>query len=299
MLVRDRTEEFNSLMNFRGKYSDTHGLMQQETAIVEIITIPKWITSYNDFIEKYKTLKNYIRKEYAEYCRNANTVRMTETTINHEEKIEEMNIHINTNLKYLKNILDNFQSIFESDKGDDDFSQQELAVINNIKIYFSILFNSLGKSYNKIEFQYEMNKKRQDNTRKKFSQQFEGASERIEKYPGDILGQDTINDELRYRVELNEKIIEERFSEIATIVKSAKQIHQMFSDLNAIVIEHGTILDRIDKNMDKTYDHTRKAKEELIQTVKEQKKGNNFFIPCLCFLVVLIMILVGLIIMKN
>lgn len=299
MLVRNRTDDFNSLMNFRGKYSDTHKLIQQETTVVEMTTIPKWILSYNDFIEKYRALKEYIKGEYMECCREASIVRIKATEVNYEEKIEEMNNHINSNLKYLKNILDTFQNIFESDKGNDDFSQQELAVINNIKTYFSILFNSLGKSYSKAEFQYEMSKKRQNNIKKIYNQKFDDFSKKMEEERQDALSQDVISDELKYRVEMNEKLIEERFNEIATIAKSAKQIHQMFYDLNAIVIEQGTILNRIDKNMDKTYDYTKKAKKELIETVKEQKKANNFFIPCLCILLFLIMILVGLIIMKD
>jgi syntaxin 16 len=302
MFFRNRTDDFNALMNFRGKDSDMQKLLSKElkeTTIVEMTPIPKWIKSYNEFIEKYKKLKEYLKVDYAECCREASVVRIKTSDINYEEKLEEMNNNINLDLKYLKNILDNFQNIFESDKGDDDFSQQELAVINNIKIYFSILFNSLAKSFNKSEFKYEMSKKRENDVRKRYNQQFDDISKKMDNECKDILAQDVISDELKYRVEMNEKLMEERFNEIATIAKSAKQIHQMFFDLNSIVMDQGTILNRIDKNMDKTYEHTKKAKKELIETVKAQKKANNYFIPCLCILIMLIMILIGLIVMKD
>ena len=58
------------------------------------------------------------------------------------------------------------------------------------------------------------------------------------------------------------------------IAKSAQELAQIFKDLNQLVIEQGTIVDRIDYNMDQA---VVKVKEGLQQVVKaeEYKKSNR------------------------
>lgn len=58
------------------------------------------------------------------------------------------------------------------------------------------------------------------------------------------------------------------------IAKSAQELAQIFKDLNQLVIEQGTIVDRIDYNMDQA---VTKVKEGLQQVVKaeEHKKSNR------------------------
>lgn len=58
------------------------------------------------------------------------------------------------------------------------------------------------------------------------------------------------------------------------VAKSAQELAQIFKDLNQLVIEQGTIVDRIDYNMDQA---VTKVKEGLQQVVKaeEHKKSNR------------------------
>ena len=74
------------------------------------------------------------------------------------------------------------------------------------------------------------------------------------------------------------------------LAKSAQELAQIFKDLNQLVIEQGTIVDRIDYNMDQA---VVKVKEGLQQVVKaeEYKKSNRpgFII----FVLVVIIIILG------
>ena len=47
-------------------------------------------------------------------------------------------------------------------------------------------------------------------------------------------------------------------------MKSITQLNELFKQMNRLVIEQGTLLDRIDFNIDLTYQRTTKAKQELI-----------------------------------
>ena len=74
------------------------------------------------------------------------------------------------------------------------------------------------------------------------------------------------------------------------LAKSAQELAQIFKDLNQLVIEQGTIVDRIDYNMDQA---VVKVKEGLQQVVKaeEYKKANRpgFII----FVLIVIIIILG------
>ena len=78
-----------------------------------------------------------------------------------------------------------------------------------------------------------------------------------------------------------------------TVAKSAQELAQIFKDLNQRVIEQGTIVDRIDYNMDQA---VVKVKEGLQQVVKaeEYKKSSRPY----CIIFVLVCIIVVCIVLK-
>lgn len=66
-----------------------------------------------------------------------------------------------------------------------------------------------------------------------------------------------------YELENIESIALDRNEKIDRLVKSINQLNELFKQMNRLVIEQGTILDRIDFNIDCTFQKTIKAKEEL------------------------------------
>lgn len=64
-----------------------------------------------------------------------------------------------------------------------------------------------------------------------------------------------------------------------------------------LVIDQGTILDRIDYNMEQVLEHT---KEGLVQLNKaEDHQKNAMSVKCIILLCVLIAIMLGVLILKN
>ena len=70
-------------------------------------------------------------------------------------------------------------------------------------------------------------------------------------------------------------LLQERDKEVDSIVKSVNNLHEMFKDMTILVNEQGTILDRIDYNIDIGYDNVSKGKKKLNQA-NESKKGSCF-----------------------
>ncbi len=74
-------------------------------------------------------------------------------------------------------------------------------------------------------------------------------------------------------VETNERHITEREREIQEIVKSMNGLATVFKELNTMVIDQGTMLDRIDYNIEQTNVNLEGGHEEL-------KKVNLLYKSC-------------------
>ena len=70
-------------------------------------------------------------------------------------------------------------------------------------------------------------------------------------------------------------VIDQREREVTQIAKSIHQLAEIFRDLQTLVIDQGTLLDRIDYNIEQTAVQVKEATVELdkvIKTKKEKKK---------------------------
>lgn len=78
-----------------------------------------------------------------------------------------------------------------------------------------------------------------------------------------------------------EVIAAQRSSEIAQIASSVVELNRIFKDLASLVIDQGTVLDRIDFNTEKIYQRSDEAKGQLHQAVKRKKESDSRAWKCL------------------
>ncbi len=79
-------------------------------------------------------------------------------------------------------------------------------------------------------------------------------------------------DQVRELIE-NEEDILRRDKELREILKSIIELQDMFKEFSTMLIEQGTMLDRIDYNLDQTNIHVKKGVENLVVAEKVQKAG--------------------------
>jgi syntaxin 16 len=91
--------------------------------------------------------------------------------------------------------------------------------------------------------------------------------------------------------------VNRRDEEIVKIAKSIEELAAIFKELAVLVIDQGTILDRIDYNMENAVEHAREGVKHLTKAEEHQKK--NLAIKCIILLVVLIIIMIGVLIWKH
>ena len=81
--------------------------------------------------------------------------------------------------------------------------------------------------------------------------------------------------------------------EVQNIAKSINDLAVLFKDLSTLVVEQGTILDRIDYNISEAKEHTTKANEALEKTVKIEKSAcsRNVIVVLGCLILMMLLVL--------
>ncbi|SPO31468.1 related to TLG2 - member of the syntaxin family of t-SNAREs [Ustilago trichophora] len=94
----------------------------------------------------------------------------------------------------------------------------------------------------------------------------------------------------------NDREIQQRSQEIDQIAKSIQELAQLFGDLQTLVIDQGTMLDRIDYNVELMGRELKGAVEELETATRYQRRSGRR--QCILFLCLLIAVLVAIIVIK-
>ncbi|XP_012583596.1 PREDICTED: syntaxin-16 [Condylura cristata] len=96
-------------------------------------------------------------------------------------------------------------------------------------------------------------------------------------------------------LEQNTLLVEEREREIRQIVQSISDLNEIFRDLGAVIVEQGTVLDRIDYNVEQSCIKTEDGLKQLHKAEQYQKKNRKMLVILILFvlIVVLVVILVG------
>lgn len=77
------------------------------------------------------------------------------------------------------------------------------------------------------------------------------------------------------RLSSNETAIAQREREITDIAKGIIELADIFKDLQTMVIDQGTVLDRIDYNVERMTTDVKAAQKELVVAKGYQKKGTK------------------------
>jgi syntaxin 16 len=91
--------------------------------------------------------------------------------------------------------------------------------------------------------------------------------------------------------------VDQRDQEITHIAKSIEELAQIFKELAVLVIDQGTILDRIDYNMETAVEHAKEGVKQLEKAEEHQK--NSVAMKCIFVLILLIIIMVIVLIVKH
>lgn len=90
----------------------------------------------------------------------------------------------------------------------------------------------------------------------------------------------------------SENLVVEREKDIQTIVRSVEELATIMRDLSVLVIDQGSVVDRIDYNMEQVSTHVEEGVKELVKAEKHQKSSRMMmcimFLFCACILMVFV-----------
>jgi len=86
----------------------------------------------------------------------------------------------------------------------------------------------------------------------------------------------------------------DRDRQVTNIVASIEELSQVMKDLSILIVDQGTVLDRIDYNMQATGDSVKAGVLELERAEKHQKSSRNWliigFLSIACFIMLLLLL---------
>ncbi|KAJ8899095.1 hypothetical protein K2173_010248 [Erythroxylum novogranatense] len=105
------------------------------------------------------------------------------------------------------------------------------------------------------------------------------------------------NDDQIVTLKKSEQFTEEREKEIEQVVASVNELAQIMKDLSVLVIDQGTIVDRIDYNIQNVSSAVEDGFKQLQKAERTQKKGG--MVMCATVLVIMCFIMIVLLILKE
>ncbi|CAG7878311.1 unnamed protein product [Brassica rapa] len=99
------------------------------------------------------------------------------------------------------------------------------------------------------------------------------------------------------KIKKSEEISVEREKEIQQVVESVNELAQIMKDLSALVIDQGTIVDRIDYNIQNVSSTVEDGLKQLQKAERTQRSGG--MVKCASVLVILCFIMLVLLILKE
>lgn len=88
---------------------------------------------------------------------------------------------------------------------------------------------------------------------------------------------------------INERLINERETEINHVVKSISDLNELFKDLATMVSDQGTVLDRIDYNIERVSHSVEGGLTQLEKAAKYQKSNRKMKAILILIIVFLVM----------
>ncbi|ESL06263.1 syntaxin [Trypanosoma rangeli SC58] len=289
MASRDRTSEFLQYRSVRPRHPDAQRLLEEEEQLCSTYVTPLWVEKMDDVRVIEKRIQEQM--EVLEGLRR-NHLKI-EFSSSRDEGQEELRIEraqdvIDSLFKQCEKVVKELETAYMRDLPDSG-TDMELSILRNVKMCLVNEINNISKVYRERQRRYMMDVKKQQAVAQRWAggehqrvieQQLE-ADAVVDQYLQKGMTQEQVETIL-----LNHHMVDERVKEFDRIYASIKSLHDMFKDMNTLVIEQGAVIDRIDYNMTVAHTRVQKARVELQKAAEYQQAGG--FKICVLFLVVLI-----------
>ncbi|KAM6339561.1 syntaxin-16 isoform 9-T9 [Alca torda] len=139
-------------------------------------------------------------------------------------------------------------------------TEQEARVLRNVVSSLAQSLQDLSTNFRHAQSDYLKRMKNREERSKHF---FDTSVPLMDDGEDDTLYDRGFTDDQLALVEQNTLMVEEREREIRQIVQSISDLNEIFRDLGAMIVEQGTVLDRIDYNVEQSCMKTEEGLKQL------------------------------------
>ncbi|EDQ91613.1 uncharacterized protein MONBRDRAFT_15312, partial [Monosiga brevicollis MX1] len=245
---------------------------------------PEWVDDVDEAKELIRSIENTLRDLHVMHEKHVNTPNM-DTQVQEERAIEIKTSEITATFHRGQKLLTSIQR-----KGKASGSEQEKRVTENIARGLASELQALSQTFRKSQGTYLKRMKGREEKEKSygFAAELDAAAEELD----DINFDTGFTTGQQAQLRDNTALIAARENEITNIVRSINELASIFKDLAVLVVDQGTILDRIDYNLERTERHVEQGRIELEQANQYQKSASKKYCIILLGLIVLAMIFV-------
>ncbi|OQR82056.1 syntaxin [Thraustotheca clavata] len=277
MVSADVHMEGNSLMRNAEMRSDLEGTAKMQGA-------PAWVdavTDVNIHIARIKHLMEKLGKIHTKRL----MVRFDGSESEHEREIESITGEITSEFRSAERILKAKMN------GKDGISEADAKTRQNVQRALATQLQTLSADFRKSQKEYLDRVKNQRQGPAEFEFLSEPKKTKTSGLDGGFMQAQLAE------VELAEDLINERDREVQQIATSIQELATIFKELAVLVIDQGTILDRIDYNMEQVVERTQAGVVELEKAETIQKSARPM--KCIGILLALITAMTIILILKH
>ncbi|KAL7694463.1 putative target SNARE coiled-coil domain, RNA polymerase II assembly factor Rtp1 domain 2 [Plasmopara halstedii] len=263
-------------------------IKSEEQEVASVVIAPVWVDVVNvtnQHVTRIKGMMEKLNKLHA----NRLMVRFDGQESKYEREIDQLTQDITDEFR---NAEKGLRRMAQSDRNG-EFSAADAKTRQNVQRALATQLQTLSGDFRKSQKTYLTRVKNQKEGPVEFD--FLAENETKQNRRG---GADTGFTQAQItEVEIAEDVINERDQEIQRIATSITELATIFKELAVLVIDQGTILDRIDYNMEQVVEQTEKGIEELEKAEETQK--NSRPMKCIGLLLVMIFIMTVLLVLKH
>jgi len=276
---------------------DGHGNLMKNghEAAVEmrpVSSIPGLPPRWADIISDVKDIEKEIEAKYVTLTELQRKNLGVQFSMGSNEEEDEQRIRIQTShiaklFKEMETLILLLDKELKENKKEGEENTRRM--VENMKTGLVLTANSLSRKFREGQRQYLNRLTKQKEKKGRFQTVTGGGKQQmkdldreevIEKY----LEKGLTPDQVEMMI-VNERSTNERDAELKAILASIVDLHSMFQDMNTLIIEQGTVLDRVDYNLNLT-------REKIVAGVKEVEKAKGYQDQSkfkLCFLLIFIL----------
>lgn len=265
---------------------------------IELIALPPSFLDISEGIdEKLDFISKKIDKLNGLYKKNLLPGFNDRTT--DEEEIEKLNYTITTKFYECNNLVKRFESIKR--QPNNKLKADDLNMIENMQKNYALKIQQLSSNFRKLQNNYikflkkdefeqlpSLNKSNQVIDQSTYNPAID-ETEELESYSREAIKESSSI--LQQKSSINDSMIRQREQEITKLAQGVLEVSSIFKEMQNMVIDQGTILDRIDYNLENTKVDLQNASQQLTRASHYQKRTQK------CKLILLLSLIVFLLFM--